>query len=68
MIFDLIWATVACLLAYITHRKAWLYFILGFFLNWAVFIPLGFTWARAFRRHWKREMAIQEELKALESL
>lgn len=68
MIADLAWALAACLLAYITQRKAIAYFILGFLLNWAVFIPLGFTWARAFRGHWKREMLIQEELKALESL
>lgn len=68
MITDLAYATAACLLAYITQRKAWVYFILGFLLNWAVFIPLGFTWARAFRGHWKREMMIQEELKELESL
>lgn len=68
MIINLTWATVACLLAFITQRKAWLFFILGFILNWAVFIPLGFTWARAFRGHWKCEMLIQEELKALESL
>lgn len=68
MIADLAWATAACLLAYITQRKAIAYFILGYLLGWMVFIPLGFTWARAFRRHWKREMMIQEELKELESL
>lgn len=68
MIADIAWATVACLLAYITQRKVWLYFILGFFLNAFVLIPLGLTWARAFRGHWKREMMIQEELKELESL
>ena len=68
MIADLIWALAACLLAYITQRKAIAYFILGFILNGFVLIPLGFTWARAFRGHWKREMMIQEELKELESL
>jgi len=68
MITDLAYATAACLLAYITQRKAIAYFILGFVLNAFVFIPLCFTWARAFRGHWKREMLIQEELKELESL
>lgn len=68
MIADFAFAIVACLLAYITQRKAWLYFILGFCFNAFVFIPLCFTWARAFRGHWKREMLIQEELKELETL
>jgi len=68
MIFDLMWATVACLLAYITQRKAWLYFILGFCINAFVFIPLIFTWGRAFRGHWRRELEIQEELRYLDTL
>lgn len=68
MIANILWALAACLLAYITARKATVYFILGFALNAFVLIPLVFTWGRAFRGHWKREMLIQEELKALESL
>lgn len=68
MIINFLWAILACSLAFITQRKAWLFFILGFILNWAVFIPLGFTWARAFRGHWKRELMIQEELRVLDTL
>lgn len=68
MIADLAWATVACLLAYITARKATVYFILGFALNAFVLIPLVFTWGRAFRGHWRKELEIQEELRYLDTL
>lgn len=68
MIANILWALAACLLAYITQRKAIIYFILGFALNAFVLIPLVFTWGRAFRGHWRKELEIQEELRYLDTL